>query len=274
MKVLKDNLKIGVFDSGIGGLTVLKKLLQGFPRGVDFFYFADTARVPYGSKPIETLRGYIGEIFDFFFQLGIDAIVTACNTSDSVLSQREKQNLPVPYFSIIDPTVRTLGSIAPKGSEVSVIATSNTVRRSLYLRKLFRYENLRRITQKACPLFVPIIEEGIWEGEIVDAVVSYYLAEINRMEPDYLILGCTHYPFIRKVIESSISRKTLLIDPADFILVDLISWIGEIDGEESRVTYYVSGNPESFQRVLKRYFQREGDVVPVDLVNERITVKR
>lgn len=142
------------------------------------------------------------------------------------------------------------------------------------MRKLFRYENLRRITQKACPLFVPIIEEGIWEGEIVDAVVSYYLAEINRMEPDYLILGCTHYPFIRKVIESSISRKTLLIDPADFILVDLINWIGEIDGEESRVTYYVSGNPESFQRVLKRYFQREGDVVPVDLVNERITVKR
>jgi glutamate racemase len=90
VKVLKDNLKIGVFDSGIGGLTVLKKLLQGFPRGVDFFYFADTARVPYGSKPIETLRGYVGEIFDFFFQLGIDAIVTACNTSDSILSSEGK----------------------------------------------------------------------------------------------------------------------------------------------------------------------------------------
>jgi glutamate racemase len=87
-------------------------------------------------------------------------------------------------------------------------------------------------------------------------------------------LGCTHYPFIRKVIESSISQKTLLVDPADHILVDLQNWIGEIDGEESLVTYYVSGNPESFQRVLRRYFQREGDVVPVDLVDERITVRR
>lgn len=270
---MKNNLNVGVFDSGIGGLTVLKKLTGEFSTGVNFHYFADTARVPYGSKPIQTLRRYISEIFDFFYRIRVDAIVTACNTSDSVLTQKEKNQLPVPYFSIIDPTVKAVGTDAPKNSTVAVIATSNTVKKSLYLRKLFQYENLVEITQKACPLFVPLVEEGIWEGEIVKAIVKYYLSDINRFEPDYLVLGCTHYPFIRKTIESNLSSKTKIIDPADHIISDLGKWLEASSASPSSVNYYVSGETSFFQSILQKYLGHSGTVKSVNLTDEGIVVR-
>jgi len=270
---LRSRLRIGIFDSGIGGLTVLKRLLEAFPEGVNFHYFADTARVPYGSKPIETLQRYLREIFDFFSQLNVDAILTACNTSDSILSQREKSELGVPYFSIIDPTVRTLGESAPKESTVAVIATENTVKRSLYLRRLFHYENLTTIVQRACPLFVPLIEEGIWEGEIVDSIVKYYLTDLARTEPDFLILGCTHYPLIRKSIEAFLPSKTRVVDPAEYIVSDFTDWAEISSTEPSTVDYYVSGNIRFFQEILKRYLRKEENVRGVGLTFAGITLK-
>jgi glutamate racemase len=273
VRVLKNSLKVGVFDSGIGGLTVLRNALMEFPFGIDFFYFADTARVPYGSKPVATIRRYVHEIFEFFYSIGIDVIVTACNTSDSILTQKEKESLPVPYFSIIDPAVRSIGEIAPANSSVSIIATSNTVKRSLYLRRLFRYDTLSEITQKACPLFVPIIEEGIWEGDMVEAVVHYYLADLGNQRPDFLVLGCTHYPFIRGAIEKSLPPTTRIIDPADFIVLDMKRQLHPSSKEDSTVEYFVSGDTGFFQDVLKRYFGMPGVVKQVDLSRDNIVVR-
>ncbi len=270
---LRNSLRIGVFDSGIGGLTVVKRLLEAFPEGVSLHYFADTARVPYGSKPVETLRRYVREIFDFFTQLGVDAIVTACNTSDSILSQREKTELTTPYFSIIDPTAKFLGETAPDKSTVAVIATENTVKKSLYLRRLFRYESISKILQRACPLFVPLIEEGIWEGEIVDSIVKYYLTDLAKIQPDFLILGCTHYPFIRSSIESLLSPRTRIIDPAEYIVKNVADWATISSHDSSTVEYYVSGNIRFFQEILGRYLGKAENVRGVDLTSSGIALK-
>ncbi|MBN2219888.1 MAG: glutamate racemase [Kosmotogaceae bacterium] len=270
---MRSRLKIGVFDSGIGGLTVLKKLMEAFPEGVSLHYFADTARVPYGSKPVETLRRYVREIFNLFAHLDVDAIVTACNTSDSILTQNDKSELSVPYFSIIDPTVRRIGESAPNNSKVAIIATENTVKKSLYLRKLFRYESFSEILQRACPLFVPLIEEGIWEGEIVDSIVKYYLNDFAETEPDFLILGCTHYPFIKNSIEKFLPSKTKVVDPSEYIVRDVADWATVLSHEPSTVDYYVSGNIKFFQDILKRYLGRFENVKGVDLNVTGITVR-
>jgi glutamate racemase len=270
---LRSRLRIGVFDSGIGGLTVLKRLVETLPEGVSFHYFADTARVPYGSKPVETLRRYVREIFDLFAHLNVDAIVTACNTSDSILTQSDKAELGVPYFSIIDPTVRRIGESAPDNSTVAIIATENTVKKSLYLRKLFRYESFSKIVQKACPLFVPLIEEGIWEGEIVDSIVKYYLNDFAEIEPDFMILGCTHYPFIKNSIERFLPSKTKVVDPSEYIVRDVADWATILSPEPSTVDYYVSGNTRIFQDILKRYLGRFENVKGVDLNVTGINVR-
>lgn len=208
------NLDIGIFDSGIGGLTVLKVLLKEMPKGMHFHYFADTARVPYGSKPPETIRRYANEIIEFFSNMDVRAIVTACNTSDSITGDSIKELLDIPYFSIVEPVTRSLGETMKPESSVAIIGTENTVRKSMYLRKLIVFENVLRITQKACPLFVPLVEEGVWEGKLADTVTWFYLNDIKKFEPDYLIMGCTHYPILKDTIKKFLGDRTTIVDPA------------------------------------------------------------
>ncbi|OAA31757.1 glutamate racemase [Kosmotoga arenicorallina S304] len=242
-------IKIGVYDSGVGGLTVLKQLLKKIPYGIDFFYFADTARLPYGSKPQEMVRGFVFEIFDFFRHLNVDAIVTACNTTDSLLTETEKKSLWIPFFSIIEPAVRYLrDSISGKNS-VAIIGTEVTVKRSVYLRKLIIDGNISRISQKACPLFVPLVEEGLSDSELTERVVAYYLKEIKAFSPDFLILGCTHYSYLKNAVSKYLGNKTQIVDPAEHVSGQVIDWIGEIgDTNKSRISFYVTGSAEDFKR--------------------------
>ena len=242
------NLDLGIFDSGIGGLTVLRVLLEKLPVGLHFHYFADTARVPYGSKPPETIKKYVGEILDFFGTLNIAAIATACNTSDSLTGDDIRESLDIPYFSIIEPVTTALGESVTPGCSVAIIGTENTVRKSLYLRKLINFSSVIRMTQKACPLFVPLVEEGIWEGRMADTVTSFYLKEIKRFGPDYLIMGCTHYPFLRKAIAKYMGDKVKIVDPADALSDRIEAWAGPRKGlERSEVSFYVSGDLATFK---------------------------
>jgi len=255
-------IRIGVYDSGIGGLTVLKQLLMKIPFGIDFFYFADTARLPYGSKPQEMVRGFISEILSFFRHINVDAIVTACNTTDSLLTEAEKNNLWVPFFSIIDPTIHYLRNNVSDKNSIAIIGTEVTIKRSVYLRKLIIDENISGIFQKACPLFVPLVEEGLSDGELTEWIVTYYLEEIRRISPNYLILGCTHYSYLKTVIEKYLGNGTQIIDPADHVSEKVIEWIGKIETtKKSSVTFYVTGSAEDFKRKASLLLESSDELV-------------
>ncbi|MDI3524060.1 glutamate racemase [Kosmotoga sp.] len=258
MNITKDveeligKVDIGIFDSGIGGITVLRELMKSVPTGVRFHYFGDTARVPYGSKPPSEIKKYVHQVFDFFRSLSVEAIVTACNTSDSILSKEEKKSLEVPFFSIIDPVTEALKNDLPINSSVAIIGTRNTIKRSLYLKKLIGSDNICRISQKACPLFVPLVEEGVWEGTLAETIVRYYLRGIKRFAPDYLILGCTHYPFLLKPIKTYLGEDVKVVDPAEYVAREFKAWIENQQNDvDSTVVFYVTGEIVSFTESLK-----------------------
>lgn len=258
MSITKDveeligKIEIGIFDSGIGGITVLRKLMASVPTGARFHYFGDTARVPYGSKPPSEIRKYVHQVFDFFRSLSVEAIVTACNTSDSILSKEEKESLGVPFFSIIDPVTEALKKDLPINSSVTIIGTRNTIKRSLYLKKLIGSNNICRISQKACPLFVPLVEEGIWEGRLAETIVRYYLREIKRFAPDYLILGCTHYPFLLNPLKAFLGETVRIVDPAEYVAREFKRWIEKQQSDvDSSVVFHVTGEIGSFVESLK-----------------------
>ncbi|OQY08627.1 MAG: glutamate racemase [Marinitoga sp. 4572_148] len=188
-------MKIGFFDSGIGGLTVLKKVVNTF-RGHQYFYFGDTLNVPYGSKPIEKILTILKDLFQFYDNIGIDLVVAACNTSDSLILRNylDINIYNFKYISILENAVSQI----KKNEHVLLLATENTIKTGTY-RELISSKNAKT-NEIACPLFVPLIEEGIWHGPIAESIVNFYLK--NQKEYDKIILGCTHYPILEKHIHS------------------------------------------------------------------------
>jgi glutamate racemase len=200
---------LGVFDSGVGGLTVLRELLRSLPNE-DFLYLGDTARLPYGSKPPEMVRDFAVEIAWALVERGVKGIVVACNTAASAGSLPElAASLPVPVWGVIEPGVRA--AIArSRGGCVGVLGTETTIRSSAYQSRL---EAAGLDTwAKACPLFVPIVEEGISDTEIAELVARHYLGD--RPELDVLILGCTHYPALKGTLEQVLGEGVELVDSA------------------------------------------------------------
>ncbi|MEA2066600.1 MAG: glutamate racemase [Thermotogota bacterium] len=242
--------RIGIFDSGIGGITVLKELLDSDITGVTFIYVADTAHVPYGSKPRRLLHGYINNILDFLIKFDVSSIICACNTSDSILSDEEKSSLGVDYISVIDSAVGFLSRILKGKNNIAIIGTETTVRRSVYLRKLISLKQIKNVYQKACPLFVPMVEEGLWEGELVEKIVSFYLNDIRDIGVDRLILGCTHYPFLKKAIVKFIGSEIAIDDPSVYLAKQFKQEPDKNEDAEIGVEYYVTGDPKMFEEQL------------------------
>ncbi|WP_448584672.1 glutamate racemase [Thermocrinis sp.] len=189
-------MKIGIFDSGVGGLTVLKALREELPS-VDFFYLGDTARVPYGSKSKETIQRYSLECADFLLSFGIELLVVACNTASAYALDLLRESLAIPVVGVVEPGVEYALKIS-KGKRIGVIGTKGTVQSAVY-QNLLRERGAQPIA-KACPLFVPLVEEGIVKGRIAQSVVEYYLEELKD-KVDTLILACTHYPLLKETIK-------------------------------------------------------------------------
>ncbi|MBM7559627.1 glutamate racemase [Marinitoga litoralis] len=229
-------MKIGFFDSGIGGLTVLKKVVNTF-KGHHYFYFGDTLNVPYGSKPIEKIINILKELFHFYEENGIDIVVAACNTSDSLILRNyidiRKYNFN--YISILENAVSQIN----ERDKVLLLATENTVRTGTYRELLVSKK--ATVNEIACPLFVPLIEEGIWHGPIAESIVNFYLK--NQKSYDKIILGCTHYPILDKHIKKVV--KGNIIDPADGIVETLKNYIS-IKNDNPKIDFYVSGNINKF----------------------------
>ena len=199
---------IGVFDSGLGGLTVLAAIHEHLPEE-ELIYFGDTARIPYGSKSKETVTRYSFEILEYLNKHDLKMIVVACNTATAYALEELKNKSPVPIIGVIEPGVRALAKIQGL-KRAAVIATRSTVRSRAYEQAVAEVIPDLHLTSRACPLFVPLIEEGFADKQLSQPIIREYLDELQRDEIEYVVLGCTHYPIIKNQIQRLYPRFKLV----------------------------------------------------------------
>jgi glutamate racemase len=246
---------IGVFDSGIGGLTVLAALARRLP-GEDFVYFGDTARVPYGSKSALTVRRYSRQNTAFLRRFHPKLIVVACNTATAAGLDVVAQEAGVPVVGVIEPGARRAIEITPDGP-IGIIGTESTIASRSYYRAIRAIDPKRELWERACPLLVPMVEEGRYPDDpLVRAAVVEYLAPI-RKRVQALVLGCTHYPLLKTVISEAMGHQTPLVDSAEAVADQVAATLAAegraASGSRGNVQCYVSDNPERFRTIGERF---------------------
>lgn len=209
---LDANAPIGVFDSGIGGLTVAREIMRNLPME-KIVYFGDTARLPYGSKSKETILRYSRQIVQFLQKQHVKAIVIACNTASALALDDLEKEMDIPIIGVVKPGANVAARETING-HVGVIATEATIRSNMYTELIQKINPEITVIGKSCPLFVPLVEEGWRKDPITEMVARRYLEELQRQEIDTLILGCTHYPLLRSMIGEIMGEGVRLVNPA------------------------------------------------------------
>ncbi len=209
---LNPTAPIGVFDSGIGGLTVAREIMRNLPTE-KIVYFGDTARLPYGSKSKETILRYSRQIVEFLQTQQVKAIVIACNTASALALDELEQEIDIPIIGVVKPGA-VVASRETTGKKVGVIATEATIRSNLYTELIQAIDPEITVIGKACPLFVPLVEEGWRKDPVTEIVARRYLKELQDKNVDTLILGCTHYPLLRNMIREIMGEHVRLVNPA------------------------------------------------------------
>jgi len=203
---------IGVFDSGVGGLTVAREIMRQIPNE-RLVYFGDTARVPYGNKSKETVTKYSRQIVRFLQTQKVKAIVVACNTASAYALEEIEKELDIPVIGVVKPGARVAAE-ATRNQKVGVIATAGTIQSHIYTDYIQGIQSDIQVIGKACPLFVPLVEEGLLEDPVTDEIATRYLNELKDIDIDTLILGCTHYPLIRSTVGRIMGEGVTLVNPA------------------------------------------------------------
>jgi glutamate racemase len=246
---------IGVFDSGLGGLTVVKELIRQLPNE-DIIYFGDTARVPYGIKSKETVIRFSIENILFLLKHDVKLICIACNTVSSLALPVIKSHFRVPITGVITPGVRE-AVYATKHKRIGVIGTRSTIKSRAYEFEIRNLDPMIKVTAVACPLFVPFAEEGWLSGNVVLEVAREYLKPLKKSCVDTVILGCTHYPLLKPVIKEVLGKQVALIDSAKQVAIEvkeILSNEGLLNKEHrGKHRFYVSDNPEWFSEVAERF---------------------
>lgn len=250
-------LPIGVFDSGVGGLTVAKEIMKQLPNE-NIIYFGDTARVPYGNKSRETVTEYSRQIVTFLLSKKVKAIVIACNTASAFALETIAKEFPeIPMIGVVLPGAKAAAE-ASKNGRIGVIGTAGTVRSGLYGRYLVGIRPDCKVYGQACPLFVPLVEEGWADDPITEQVVHRYLDPLLEKDVDSIVLGCTHYPLLKDVIEKVAGPSVTLVNPAYETAKELSQMLFEADllADEkpkkghytySAHTFFVSDGAEQFR---------------------------
>jgi glutamate racemase len=247
---------IGVFDSGIGGLTVAREIMRQLPNE-RVIYFGDTARVPYGPKSPDTVLRYSREIASFLQAQGVKTIVIACNTATAHALEALRTELPIPVIGVVDPGA-TAAVEATRGGGIGVIGTAGTIASGAYERAIARRAPDARIVARACPLFVPLVEEGWVDRPATRLVAEEYLAPMREAHIDTLVLGCTHYPLLKRLIGEVLGRDVRLIDSAEQTAVETRRVLDEgdlhgPDGARPKHRFVASDAPEQFLRLGQRF---------------------
>ena len=263
---------VGIFDSGVGGLTVLREITRALPQE-DTIYFGDTARVPYGTKSPETVTRYAREITSFLVRRDIKLLVVACNTASAVALPTLQRLFSIPVVGVIEPGARRAVEVSRSG-RIGVIGTAGTIRSSAYTRAIKRLDPSAEVLTKACPLFVPLAEEGWVDNQVARLTAQTYLQELIDAGIDTLVLGCTHYPLLKPLLAEVMGSGVTLVDSA----AETARTVAEIlarkqclrpDAETGNHHYYVSDIPAGFIRVGNRFLgERLGDVYQVNLEDD------
>ncbi len=203
---------IGVFDSGVGGLTVAREIMSQLPNE-SIIYFGDTARVPYGNKSKETVITYSRQIIQFLLTKKVKAIVIACNTASAFALEAMQKEVSIPIIGVVKPGAK-MAAETTKNQKIGVIATEGTINSHIYTDYLSKTNPDVQVFGKACPLFVPLVEEGWIEDPITTEIATRYLEELKQSEVDTLVLGCTHYPLLRQTVQQIMGDKVTLVNPA------------------------------------------------------------
>ncbi len=247
---------IGVFDSGLGGLTVVSAIQKLLPDE-SIIYFGDTARVPYGNKSTDLIRGYSLEISDYLLNQNTKLLVVACNTASALALTTLKEHLDIPVIGVIEPGVRA-ALTATRNNRIGVIGTISTIQSNVYQKELRnRYEKISVFGQP-CPLFVPLVEEGWVDDDITRRVAKIYLKDLNAQDIDTLILGCTHYPLLKSVLQETVLPGTILVDSAEVVTEEIRSILNDLNLKTSAedtgtLSCYVSDLPARFEMVASRF---------------------
>ena len=234
---------IGVFDSGVGGLTVAREIMRQMPKE-KIIYFGDTARVPYGNKSKDTVTRFSKQIARFLQTHHVKTIVVACNTASAYAIEELEAELDIPVIGVVKPGAKMAADITRNG-KIGVIATEGTIGSGLYNKYIKSLREDATIYGKACPLFVPLVEEGLWEDPVTVEIARRYLTELIDLDIDTLILGCTHYPLIRSIIGRVMGESVTLVNPAYETAIALKKLLAE-KNLLNEVTPPLGSNPYQF----------------------------
>ena len=242
---------IGIFDSGVGGLTVLREVHRLLPNE-QLIYFGDTARVPYGTKSPSTVERYALEAAEFLVSKGVKLLVVACNTASAVALPLLESRFDVPVVGVIEPGARRAVELS-RNRHIGVIGTEGTVKSEAYIRALMQLDNTVRVTSTACPLFVPLAEEGWADHEVAHLAAREYLGDMVEAEVDTLVLGCTHYPLLKNTLAQVLGERVQLVDSAEATAQRVeklvLTHALERNGQAGAPRFYVSDVPTRFERV-------------------------
>lgn len=244
---------VGVFDSGVGGLTVVREIIRQLPSE-NIVYFGDTARVPYGSKSKNTIIRFSEQIIRFLKTKQVKTIVIACNTASALALDTVREEFDVPIMGVVIPGARAAVE-ATIHQKVGVVGTDATVRSGMYTKVIREMNPQIEVIEKACPLFVPLVEEGFKEHVVTREIIEYYLESMRATDIDAMILGCTHYPLLRSKIRAYMGEKIQIVNPAYETAMDLKQLLRELDLENdssersgSQYQFYVSDAAEKFRQ--------------------------
>ncbi|MDP2942440.1 MAG: glutamate racemase [Candidatus Omnitrophota bacterium] len=258
------NSPIGIFDSGVGGLTVVKQLTREMPNE-DIIYFGDTARVPYGTKSASTIQKFSIQNVLFLLKRNVKLIIIACNTSSAIVLPFLSEYFSIPIIGVIKPGAKAAVRSTRNG-RIGVIGTSATVLSDAYDKEIRSLNSGIKVYSSSCPLFVPLAEEGWANDGIVDIVARKYLAALKGKKIDTLILGCTHYPLLRSSIQRVMGKGVKLIDSAEETAKEAKNLLEECGlksaaKRKAGSRFYVSDAPDKFRAVAKRFLGKGAETV-------------
>ena len=273
----RTELPIAVFDSGLGGISVLRALVQRLP-GEDFLYFGDSANAPYGVRPAEEVCRLTQDVIARLYDRGIKAAVIACNTATAAALPALRETWPdMPIIGVIEPGSRAACEASPSG-DIAVIATESTIRSGAYAEAILRRRPEAQVRSLACPLFVPLAEEGWFDGPIAEGVVSRYLEPLFEKSPapDCLVLGCTHYPMLAAAIRKVVGPEVHIVDSAATTAEVVKRRLADKGlahpqaGRTGRIRFFITDDPQRFTRTGSLFLNMtitDSDVRLVDLEN-------
>ncbi|MCP4598917.1 glutamate racemase [Neptuniibacter sp.] len=272
---MRSNLPIGIFDSGVGGLTVLNAIKDLLPNE-DLIYLGDTARVPYGTKSAASVMRYAEQAAAALLSREVKLLVIACNTASAVAVEHlQKLNPEIAVVGVVEPGAQA-SCLATKNNHIGVIATEGTVNNQAYQSAILKRKPDASVTAQACSLFVALAEEGWHEGELVESIIGECLKPLLdsdcQTEMDTLVLGCTHFPVLKESIANIVGDKVSLVDSADTTATVVKSFLSERqllnEQKAGHVSFLVTDDPARFSRVAKNFYQgdiEQGEIQQVDI---------